>query len=168
MFTSPSYICFLLNGLVFLKAFLNEWVYNRMKPSFDVFPYVPYCSWHSTIFAGILKTDSYWTGYWTPQAFQACEDTWEGKGKPKYMIKELILRVVSQRNGEKVFYYLVICMDMSYVVQSYSKFNNTYKQDAIIQMLDFFYRQHICPVWWTCVSTDDWYFNGNKLFSAIR
>jgi hypothetical protein len=54
------------------------------------------------------------------------------------MIKELILRAVSQRNGEKVFYYLVICMDMSYMVKSYSKFNNTYKQDEIIQMLEFF------------------------------
>ena len=55
------------------------------------------------------------------------------------MIKELILRAVSQRNGEKVFYYLVICMDMSYMVNSYSKFNNTYKQDEIIQMLNFFF-----------------------------
>ena len=63
------------------------------------------------------------------------------------MIKELILHAVSQRNGEKVFYYLGICMDMSYVVKSYSKLNNTCKQEEIIQMLDFFYRQHICPVW---------------------
>jgi hypothetical protein len=41
-------------------------------------------------------------------AFQACEDTSEGKGKPKYMIKELILRAVSQRNGEKVFYLICV------------------------------------------------------------
>ena len=36
------YICFLLSGLLFLKAFLNESVISRMKPSFGVFPYVPY------------------------------------------------------------------------------------------------------------------------------
>ena len=43
MFYFPFlYICFLLSGLLFLKAFLNESVNSRMKPSFDVFPYVPY------------------------------------------------------------------------------------------------------------------------------
>ena len=31
----------------------------------------------------------------------------------------------------------------------------------------FFYGQHICPVWWTNVSPDDWYSCGYKLSSAI-
>ena len=26
-------------------------------------------------------------------------------------------------------------------------------------MFEFLYRQHICPVWWTSVSTDDWNSN---------
>lgn len=35
-------------------------------------------------------------------------------------------------------------------------FNNWYKHDYIIQLVDyFFYRHHICPVWWTSASTDD-------------
>ena len=34
-------------------------------------------------------------------------------------------------------------------------------------MLDFFNQQHICPVWWTSVSTNDWYSNGYKLCSAV-
>ena len=29
-----------------------------------------------------------------------------------------------------------------------------------------FYLQHICPVCWTSVSTDDWYSNGYKMCSA--
>jgi len=35
-------------------------------------------------------------------------------------------------------------------------------------MLDFCYRQHICPGWWTGVSTNDWYSNEHELCSATR
>jgi len=30
----------------------------------------------------------------------------------------------------------------------------------------FFYRQHICPVWWTSDSTSDYYSNGYELCSV--
>jgi len=29
-------------------------------------------------------------------------------------------------------------------------------------------RQHICPVWWTGVSTNDWYSNGYELCSTTH
>jgi hypothetical protein len=37
-----------------------------------------------------------------------------------------------------------------------------------IQMLDLFNRHNICPVWWTGISTNDWYSNGCKLCSATH
>ena len=43
-------------------------------------------------------------------------------------------------------------VSLSYSVKSQSASNNKYKQDDII-----FYQQHICPIWWTSVSTEDWY-----------
>ena len=44
-------------------------------------------------------------------------------------------------------------------------------QNLIINInVRFFYRQHICPVWWTRVSTNDWYMysNGYELCSVTR
>ena len=35
-----------------------------------------------------------------------------------------------------MYQYIVICKDNTYFVKSYSKSNNKYKQDEIIQMLD--------------------------------
>ena len=32
----------------------------------------------------------------------------------------------------------------------------------------FFYPQHICPGWWTGVSTNNWYSNGYDLCSTTR
>jgi hypothetical protein len=55
----------------------------------------------------------------------------------KFRIKELTQRCFSKRNGEQMYQYFVIGRNKSCFVQSYSKFNNTYKQDEIIQMLDF-------------------------------
>jgi hypothetical protein len=78
----------------------------------------------------------------------------------KSNIKELIQRCFSQKNGEQRDQYLVIGRDKSYFVKSISKSNNKYKYDVIIQMLDIFNWQHICPVWWTGVSINDWYSMG--------
>jgi hypothetical protein len=74
------------------------------------------------------------------------------KHHPTYAIKiykyriiiELIQRCLSKKNGEQMYQYLVICRDKTYFVKSYSKSNNKYKQDEIIQMLDFVNRQHMC------------------------
>jgi hypothetical protein len=76
-------------------------------------------------------------------------------------IKELIQ---DWKYGKQRFQYLVIGKDKSY--KKHSKSNNKYKQDESIQMLDL-NRQYICPVWWTCVSTNDWYSNGYELWFPI-
>jgi len=75
-------------------------------------------------------------------------------------IKELIQHWFSKKYGKQRYQYLVIGSDKSY--KNHSKSNNKYKQDKIIQMLDL-NRQYICPVWWTGVSTNDWYSNGYEL-----
>ena len=75
------------------------------------------------------------------------------KHHPTYAIKiykyriiiELIQRCLSKKNGEQMYQYLVICRDKTYFVKSYSKSNNKYKQDEIIQMLDFLI-DNICVV----------------------
>jgi hypothetical protein len=66
------------------------------------------------------------------------------------------------------YQYRAIGRDTSYFDKNLSKSNNKYKQDEIIQMLDLFNRQHICPVWWTGISTNNWYSNGYKLCSATH
>ena len=71
-------------------------------------------------------------------------------------------------NREQMYQYLVIGIDNAFFVKSHSKSNNKYKQEKIIKMLDFFYRQHICPVWWTVESTNDWYSNGYELCYTTR
>ena len=43
----------------------------------------------------------------------------------------------SKKNGDQRYQYLVISRDKSYFVISHYKSNNKYKQDEIIQMLDF-------------------------------
>jgi hypothetical protein len=83
----------------------------------------------------------------------------------KSRIKELIQRCFSKKNGDQRYLYLVVGRDKYCFVKSHSKAKNKYKQDEIIQMLDFFYRQHI---WWTGVSTNDWYSNGYELCSVNR
>ena len=65
-----------------------------------------------------------------------------------------------------MYQYLVIGRDKSYFVKSNSISNNKHKQGEIIQMF-FFYRQHICPVWWTTSdATSDWYSDGYEICSA--
>ena len=61
------------------------------------------------------------------------------------IIIELIQRCFSKKNGEQMYQYLVICRDKIYFVKGYSKSNNKYKQDEIIQMLDFLI-DNICVV----------------------
>ena len=61
------------------------------------------------------------------------------------IIIELIQRCLSKNNGQQMYQYLVICRDKTYFVKSYSKSNNKYKQDEIIQMLDFLI-DNICVV----------------------
>ena len=53
------------------------------------------------------------------------------------IIIELIQRCFSKKNVEQMYQYLVSCRDKTYFVKNYSKSNNKYKQDEIIQMLDF-------------------------------
>ena len=52
-------------------------------------------------------------------------------------IKKMIQHYLSRKNGEQTYQYLVIDRDKSYFVKSLSLSNNKYKQDEIIQMLDF-------------------------------
>ena len=61
------------------------------------------------------------------------------------IIIELIQRCFSTKNGEHMYQYLVICSDKTYFVKSYPKSNNKYKQDEIIQMLEFLI-DNICVV----------------------
>ena len=61
------------------------------------------------------------------------------------IIIELIQRCFSKKNGEQMYQYIVICKDNTYFVKSYSKSNNKYKQDEIIQMLDVLI-DNICVV----------------------
>jgi hypothetical protein len=49
----------------------------------------------------------------------------------------LIQRCSSKRNGEQRYQYLVIGSDKYCFVKNHSKANNKYKQDELIQMLDF-------------------------------
>jgi hypothetical protein len=65
----------------------------------------------------------------------------------------------SKKNGEQRYQYLVIGRDKYYFVKSHSKSNKKSKQNVIIQILDFDDWTIICPIWWTSVSTNDWYFN---------
>ena len=53
----------------------------------------------------------------------------------KHRNKELTQRCFSKKSGGQSYQYLVI--GKSYFVKSHSKFNNKYKQDEIIQMLDY-------------------------------
>ena len=55
----------------------------------------------------------------------------------KSIIKGLIQRCFSKKKGEQRYHYLVIGRDEYCFVKSHSKANNRYKQDEIIQMLDF-------------------------------
>jgi len=55
----------------------------------------------------------------------------------KSRIKKLIRRCFSKKNGEQRYQYIDIGRDKSYFVKSHSKSNNRYKQDEIIQMLNF-------------------------------
>jgi len=64
--------------------------------------------------------------------------------------------------GNKVI--VVIGRDKSYFFKSHSKSNNKYKQDFLIQVLDFLIDN---PVWWTGVSKNDRYYNVYELCSAI-
>ena len=43
-----------------------------------------------------------------------------------------------------------------------------YKQDDIIQMLDFLIDNIFALFWWTGISTNDWYSSGSELCSAIH
>ena len=85
----------------------------------------------------------------------------------KSRIKELIQRCFSKKNGEQMYQYLVIGRDKSYFVKSHPKSSNKYKQDEIIQMLDFLIDNIYCSVWGTGVSTNDWYSSGSELFSPL-
>ena len=49
----------------------------------------------------------------------------------------MIQRCSSKRNGEQRYQYLVIGSDKYCFVKNHSKANNKYKQDELIQMLDF-------------------------------
>jgi hypothetical protein len=66
-----------------------------------------------------------------------------------------------------MYQYLVIGRDKSYFVKSHPKSSNKYKQDEIIQMLDFLIDNIYCSVWGTGVSTNDWYSSGSELFSPL-
>jgi hypothetical protein len=57
--------------------------------------------------------------------------------------KKLTQRCFSKKNGGQRSQYLVI--GKSYFVESHSKSNNKYKQDEIIQMLEFLI-DNICVV----------------------
>jgi hypothetical protein len=52
--------------------------------------------------------------------------------------------------------------------KSLLKSNDKYNQDQIIQMLDCLIDKIFFQVWWTNVSTDDWYSKVHKLCSTIR
>ena len=69
----------------------------------------------------------------------------------KYRIKEVIQCCFLKKNREQRYDYLVA---------SWKAIQSLIIQDEIIQMLDFFYRQHIFPVWWMSVSTENWYSTG--------
>jgi hypothetical protein len=56
----------------------------------------------------------------------------------KSRIKELIQRCFSKKNGDQRYLYLVVGRDKYCFVKSHSKAKNKYKQDELIQMLDFF------------------------------
>ena len=49
----------------------------------------------------------------------------------------MVQRYFSKKNEEQRYQYLVIGRDKSYFVKSHSRSNNEYKQDDIIQRLDF-------------------------------
>ena len=55
----------------------------------------------------------------------------------KSMNTELIQCYFSKKNGTQRYQCLVTGRDKSYFVKSHSKSNNNYKQDEIIQILDF-------------------------------
>ena len=81
--------------------------------------------------------------------------------------KELIQRCLSKKEIECFSTFLLVEISLAFV-KSPSKSNTKYKQDEVIQMLDFLDRKHICPVWRTTVSADDRYFNRYKLCSTTR
>ena len=78
-------------------------------------------------------------------------------------LKDLIQRSFSKRNVRKV---TGSCFQRK-VIFNQKPFNK-YRQDEIFQMLDIFDRQHICPVWQTNVSTDNWYSNVYELCFTTR
>ena len=55
----------------------------------------------------------------------------------KYRIKELIKHCFSKKYGEQMYQYLAICRGKYCFVKKHSNANYKYKQDEIIQMLDF-------------------------------
>ena len=44
--------------------------------------------------------------------------------------------------------------------KTHSDSTKKFSETDIINMLEFFYLQHICYVWWTCFSTDSRHTNG--------
>ncbi len=67
-----------------------------------------------------------------------------------------------------MYQYFGIGRDISYFVKSHSQYNNNNKQDESIPMVRLFEGQHICPVWWKSVSTDDLYSIWYNWCSATR
>jgi hypothetical protein len=75
--------------------------------------------------------------------------------------------VASQiRMENKDISILFIGRDKYYFIKSRSKANKKSKQNVIIQIWDFDDWKIICPIWWTSVSTNDWYFNRYELCSS--
>ena len=66
----------------------------------------------------------------------------------KSRIKELIQRCFSKKKGEQC--YLVIGRDKYWLVKLYSKSNNKYQQNDIIQMLIFFIDNIVVQVGGRC------------------
>jgi hypothetical protein len=79
-----------------------------------------------------------------------------------------VFSVASHRRTEKKFNSILLFVETNLTLSKVNKniISNINRWDH--SNVRFFNRQHICPVWWTGFSTNDWYSNGYELCSTSR